>query len=92
MNDTPRTDANARYINGFADQWVPRYVSEDLERGLKGAQAQRDRLAEALRKCLEDSVREQRRMEDLGYIYAAKESQANIDRAYAALQYLNPAT
>jgi len=57
MNDTPRTDANARYINGFADQWVPRYVSEDLERELKGAQAQRDRLAEALRKIANEDYR-----------------------------------
>jgi hypothetical protein len=49
---------------------------------------QRDRLAEALRKCREDSVCHQRRMEDLGYTYAAKESQANSDRAYIALQSL----
>jgi TRAP-type C4-dicarboxylate transport system substrate-binding protein len=55
---------------------------------LSKAIKQRDRLAEALRKCREDSVCHQRRMEDLGYTYAAKESQANSDRAYIALQSL----
>lgn len=29
-----RTDDEARYIDGFANQWVPRYVSEELEREL----------------------------------------------------------
>jgi hypothetical protein len=43
MNDTPRTDANARYINGFADQWVPRYVSEELERELTQLERERDK-------------------------------------------------
>ena len=32
MSDTPRTDAAKRKIDGFADEWVPRYVSEELER------------------------------------------------------------
>jgi hypothetical protein len=50
---------------------------------------QRDRLAEALIKCREDSVCEQVRMEKCRYTKAADESQANIDRADKALQYLN---
>ena len=32
MNNTPKTDAAARHIDGFADQWVPRYISEEIER------------------------------------------------------------
>lgn len=32
MSNTPKTDAAARHIDGFADQWVPRYVSEEIER------------------------------------------------------------
>ena len=51
---------------------------------------QRDRLAEALIKCREDSVCEQVRMEKCRYTKAADESQANIDRADKALQYLTP--
>jgi hypothetical protein len=53
---------------------------------------QRDRLAEALIKCREDSVCEQVRMEKCRYTKAADESQANIDRADKALQYLNQPT
>jgi len=44
MNDTPRTEAAARRIDGFADEWVPRYVSEELERELHEAHAYADRL------------------------------------------------
>jgi hypothetical protein len=44
MNDTPRTDSAARHIDGFADEWVPRYVSEELERELHEAHAYADRL------------------------------------------------
>jgi len=57
---------------------------------LTAATAQRDRMAEALRKCREDSVCYQERMEVLGYVHAAKESKANSDRADAALQSLTP--
>lgn len=53
--NTPITDAAARYIDGFADQWVPRYVSEETERELTTvtkerdeAREQRDRLAAVL--------------------------------------------
>lgn len=53
---------------------------------------QRDRLAEALIKCREDSVCEQVRMEKCRYTKAADESQANIDRADKALQYLKQPT
>jgi len=74
MNDTPETD----------DTW-----DSDLRNKCQKLERERDRLAEALRKCREDSVCHQRRMEDLGYTYAAKESQANSDRAYIALQSLN---
>ena len=56
------------------------------------AEEQRDRLAEALIKCREDSVCEQARMEMCRYTKAADESQANIDRADKALQYLNQPT
>jgi len=42
--DTPRTDAAARHIDGFADQWVPRYISEELERELREANDYADRL------------------------------------------------
>jgi len=44
--NTPRTDAAARSIDGFADQWVPRYVSEELEKELKTANDYVDRLVE----------------------------------------------
>jgi hypothetical protein len=41
MNDTPtptpETDAAKRRIAGMADEWVPRYVSEHLERELAEA-------------------------------------------------------
>lgn len=32
--ETPITDKAKRKIDGFADEWVPRYVSEELERKL----------------------------------------------------------
>lgn len=32
--ETPITDKAKRKIDGFADEWVPRYVSEELERHL----------------------------------------------------------
>ncbi len=34
MSDTPITNTHARPMEGFADQWVPRYISEELEREL----------------------------------------------------------
>ena len=46
MTNTPRTDAASRHIEGFADQWVPRYVSEELERELQEACDYADRLVE----------------------------------------------
>jgi hypothetical protein len=42
--NTPRTDSAARRIDGFADEWVPRYVSEELERELQQANDYADRL------------------------------------------------
>ena len=48
MSYTPRTDAAKRSIPGFADEWVPRYISEELERELAEARAQRDTVANAL--------------------------------------------
>lgn len=48
MSKTPRTDVAARYIEGFADQWVPRYVSEELERELKESREYVDKLAQGL--------------------------------------------
>jgi predicted nucleic acid-binding Zn-ribbon protein len=60
------------------------YASDQLHKVTE----QRDRLAEALRKCREDSVCYQERMEVLGYVHAAKGSKANIDRADEALQSL----
>lgn len=35
--DTPRTDAAKQKITGYADEWVPRYVAEELERELNHA-------------------------------------------------------
>ena len=46
MNKTPRTEAAARHIDGFADKWVPCYVSEELERELQEANDYADRLVE----------------------------------------------
>ena len=46
MNDTPITDRNKRRIEGFADEWVPRYVSEELERKLAVARTALKGLAE----------------------------------------------
>jgi len=40
---TPITDTAARHIDGFADKWVPRYVSEELERELASAQAEKEK-------------------------------------------------
>jgi hypothetical protein len=37
MSDTPKTDAAKRDIKEYADQWVPRYISEELERELRNA-------------------------------------------------------
>jgi thiaminase len=34
-SDTPITDSHKRKIEGYADEWVPRYVSEELERKLR---------------------------------------------------------
>ena len=62
---------------------------DEAREELKAVTEQRDRLAEALIKCREDSVCEQVRMEKCRYTKAADESQANIDRADKALQYLN---
>lgn len=45
MSDTPETDAAKRKIKGFADEWVPRYVSEQLER-------ERNELLAALEKAM----------------------------------------
>jgi hypothetical protein len=44
--NTPRTEAAARHIDGFADKWVPQYVSEELERELQEANDYADRLVE----------------------------------------------
>ena len=44
--NTPITDAAARYIDGFADQWVPRYVSEETERELTIVTKERDEARE----------------------------------------------
>jgi hypothetical protein len=46
VSATPRTDAAKRKIDGFADEWVPRYITEELER-------ERDMLAGAARKVIE---------------------------------------
>lgn len=50
MNDTPETDKAKRPIKGFADEWVPRYVSEQLERERDEAR----KLAEDMRLTAED--------------------------------------
>jgi hypothetical protein len=50
MNDTrtPKTTAAARHIDGFADQWVPRFISEEIEREMIGWREAAYALAEAL--------------------------------------------
>jgi hypothetical protein len=35
INDTPITNKHKQYINGFADEFVPAYVCEELERKAK---------------------------------------------------------
>jgi hypothetical protein len=35
MTKTPKTDKAKRKIDGYADEWVPCYVSEELERELE---------------------------------------------------------
>jgi hypothetical protein len=71
-----------------ARQLVELLNKQDEE--LTAVTEQRDKLAEALIKCREDSVCEQVRMEKCRYTKAAAESQANIDRADKALQSLTP--
>jgi hypothetical protein len=44
MSDTPVTDKNKRQIDGFADEWVPRYVCEELERKLTDMQKKHDEM------------------------------------------------
>lgn len=46
---TKITDTHARPMEGFADQWVPRYISEELERELHVT-------VKALKACREDSA------------------------------------
>ena len=48
MSDTPITDAAKRYIDGFADEWVPRYVCEELERERDGWREAANGLASAI--------------------------------------------
>jgi hypothetical protein len=97
MNDTPTTDARWETLCCSGQSWYQ--IAEEMkldcrqrERELTAVTEQRDRLAEALIKCREDSVCEQVRMEKCRYTKAADESQANIDRADKALQYLNQPT
>ena len=85
---TPRTD-EAWAAWQYAGSGISVHVGRELERELTAVTEQRDRLAEALIKCREDSICEQVRMEKCRYTKAADESQANIDRADKALQYLN---
>ena len=40
VSATPQTDASKRKIAGMADEWVPRYVCEELERDLAAANEQ----------------------------------------------------
>jgi hypothetical protein len=90
--DTPRTNDIIDQIKGFRTSsaiYSLEQFSRLLEQELTAVTEQRDRLAEALIKCREDSVCEQVRMEKCRYTKAADESQANIDRADKALQYLN---
>jgi hypothetical protein len=44
--NTPRTDTAARHIDGMMGDWVPCYVSEELERELQEANDYADRLVE----------------------------------------------
>ena len=66
-----------------------KFLRDHVPSELSKVTEQRDRLAETLIKCREDSVCEQVRMEKCRYTKAADESQANIDRADKAIQSLN---
>jgi hypothetical protein len=94
---TPRTDAlKAEYLKSSPVPWTALKACETLERELAEAREQRDRLAEALRACREDSC------ELLGerYWWADEprcdyrkrydETAENIVKADEALDALNP--
>jgi hypothetical protein len=74
-------------LQEIADTWVPRYVSEELERELATVTAQRDRLAEALDRVMKhfrqiagDCVQDKQRDEEL----------LDAENAEQALQSLTP--
>ncbi len=61
----PRTDRAKRPMDGFADEWVPRYISEELER-------ERNELLEALEGLLENYKYNQGQGLGIGPITKAK--------------------
>lgn len=67
---TPRTDRAKRPMDGFADEWVPRYISEELER-------ERNELLEAL----ERFVDEVPSYGDIGIIPVKQQARAAIAKA-----------
>jgi len=91
QSDTPRTDAAAMPIDRIDTiasrpcNVVHEDVCRQLERELAEVTKQRDALAEALRKCREDSIINHDRMKKCGYTQAAIYCQENADRAYKAL-------
>jgi hypothetical protein len=54
MSDTPITDAHARQMEGYADQWVPRHISEELERELAEIKKKREKVLDILAEVLDD--------------------------------------
>jgi hypothetical protein len=93
---TPETDAFAiKFKTPCGEKyWVPVDIARKLERELAEARGQRDRLAEALRECREDSVellgeRDWWQNEPrLSYYKHYQETRDNVTRADAALQSL----
>jgi len=55
MSDVPRTDAAKRWMSGFADEWVPRYVCEQIERELNEAKS-RTALQGMNMACIDDII------------------------------------
>jgi hypothetical protein len=67
MSDTPITDAHAHPMEGFADQWVPRHISEELERELAEIKKKHKKVLDILAEVLDDWFGEWRPSESTSY-------------------------
>jgi hypothetical protein len=67
MSDAPITDTHARPMEGFADQWVPRYISEELERELAEIKKKHEKVLDILAEVLDDWFGEWRPSESPSY-------------------------